>query len=76
MAPSVTPWRYKLGNGEIGPPHNPSVRLVTYDRVSGKHLNIEQFWLDLPASNNNGTARFSRLYSFTEVGTLLSLLLY
>ena len=70
MAPSVTPWRYKLSNGAIGPPHNPAVRLVTYDRDTGRHLDIEQLRLDLPASNTQpGAASSSRLSSFTEART-------
>ncbi|KAL8577172.1 hypothetical protein ACOMHN_063431 [Nucella lapillus] len=65
VAPSVTPWRYKV-QGMPGPAHNPSVRLVTYDRHTGRHLNIEQLRLDLPQSNAQGVANFSLLYSFTQ----------
>lgn len=72
VAPSVTPWRFKLKSGQTGPPHNPSVRLVTYDRDSGRHLNVEQFRLDLPAANTQGTANFSLLYSLTEVACVVT----
>lgn len=66
VAPSVTPWRFKLPTGEIGPPHNPAIRLVTYDRDTGDHVNIEQFRLDLPIFNQRQEANFTLLYSFTE----------
>lgn len=68
VAPSVTPWRYKLKTGEIGPPHNPAVRLVSFDRTSGKHLNIQQYRLDLPQGNLQRKANFTLLYNFTQVG--------
>ena len=68
VSPSVTPWRFKLSTGEIGLPHNPAIRLVTYDRDTGDHLNIQQYYLDLSAAISNQTADdFSLLYSFTEV---------
>ncbi|XP_025093239.1 acid sphingomyelinase-like phosphodiesterase 3b [Pomacea canaliculata] len=66
VAPSVTPWRYKLKTGEIGPPHNPAVRLVSFDRTSGKHLNIQQYRLDLPQGNLQKKANFTLLYNFTQ----------
>lgn len=66
VAPSVTPWRFKLPSGEIGAPHNPSVRLVTYDRHTGDHLNVEQFRLDLPIFAQGNDANFTLLYSFTQ----------
>ncbi|KAK7486174.1 hypothetical protein BaRGS_00022497, partial [Batillaria attramentaria] len=65
----VTPWRFILSTGEIGPPHNPSIRLVTYDRDTGRHLNIQQYRLDLPASNTNDhntPVGFTSLYSFKD----------
>lgn len=52
IAPSVTPWRYKIPN-EIGPAHNPGVRLVKYDRLTGLHLDIEQYYLDLEKANRD-----------------------
>ncbi|PVD29741.1 hypothetical protein C0Q70_08997 [Pomacea canaliculata] len=67
VAPSVTPWRYKLKTGEIGPPHNPAVRLVSFDRTSGKHLNIQQYRLDLPQGNLQKKANFTLLYNFTQI---------
>jgi hypothetical protein len=67
VAPSVTPWRYKLSNGETGPPHDPSVRLVTYDRDTGRHLNILQYKLDLPRATQPGGGNFTLLYNFTQV---------
>lgn len=66
VAPSVTPWRYKLSSGAVGPPHDPSVRLVTYDRDTGKHLDLEQLRLDLSRSSQPGGDTFSQLYKFTQ----------
>ncbi|KAL8608057.1 hypothetical protein ACOMHN_023873 [Nucella lapillus] len=66
VAPSVTPWRFKLRTGETGPPHNPAIRLVTYDRDTGDHVNIQQFRLDLPSFSQQLEANFTLLYSFTE----------
>nr|KAG5704634.1 hypothetical protein BaRGS_025276 [Batillaria attramentaria] len=71
VAPSVTPWRYKLP-GQVGVPHNPAIRLVTFDRDTGRHLDIQQYYLDLPASNKQDqagaetTANFTLLYTFTQ----------
>ncbi|XP_076437430.1 acid sphingomyelinase-like phosphodiesterase 3b [Babylonia areolata] len=66
VAPSVTPWRFKLPSGEVGPPHNPAIRLVTYDRQTGDHVNVEQYRLDLPLFGQGQEANFTLLYSFTE----------
>lgn len=67
VAPSVTPWRFKLKTGEIGPPHDPSVRLVTYDRATGRHLDIEQYRLNLPETKGQQPAvNFTLLYKFTQ----------
>ncbi|KAJ8316809.1 hypothetical protein KUTeg_004713 [Tegillarca granosa] len=49
-APSVTPWRYKIP-GRTGPPHNPGVRLIKYNRDSGEHLELVQYYMDLPKTN-------------------------
>jgi hypothetical protein len=68
VAPSVTPWRFKLSDGTTGPAHNPSLRLVTYDRATGRHLNLQQYRMDLGAALKGGSDAFEQLYSFTEVG--------
>ncbi|KAH3787782.1 acid sphingomyelinase-like phosphodiesterase 3b [Dreissena polymorpha] len=54
IAPSVTPWRYVIPN-EIGPAHNPGIRLVEYDRTTGRPLDITQYYLDLKTANQNAT---------------------
>ncbi|XP_045189493.2 acid sphingomyelinase-like phosphodiesterase 3a isoform X2 [Mercenaria mercenaria] len=62
MAPSVTPWRYKIPQ-EIGPAHNPGIRLVKYDRSTGGHLEIQQYYLDLVKANKNGFASWELEYN-------------
>ncbi|KAL3864256.1 hypothetical protein ACJMK2_005957 [Sinanodonta woodiana] len=59
IAPSVTPWRYK-------PEHNPAIRLVSYDRQTGQHLDIEQYYLDLPEANAKQTATWKLEYKATQ----------
>ncbi|XP_070174822.1 acid sphingomyelinase-like phosphodiesterase 3b isoform X2 [Littorina saxatilis] len=66
VAPSVTPWRFILNEEVTGSPHNPAIRLVTYDRDTGDHVNIDQYRMDLSASLPQGDGDFTRLYSFTE----------
>lgn len=66
VAPSVTPWRFKLSPENVGPAHNPALRLVTYDRDTGSHVNIDQYYLDMAAVARGATAGFEKLYSFTE----------
>jgi hypothetical protein len=41
VAPAVTPWRYVIPSG-TGPAHNPAIRLVKYDRQTGRQLDILQ----------------------------------
>lgn len=71
VAPSVTPWRFKLPDGRVGPPHDPSVRLVYYDTTTGKHLDVVQFRLNLTDANAQSPltsgGNFTQLYKFTEV---------
>lgn len=63
IAPSVTPWRYKLPEGVTGPSHNPGVRLVKYDRETGAQLDIEQYYLDLEKANKDGVANWELEYT-------------
>lgn len=72
VAPSVTPWRYKIPT-EIGPAHNPGIRLVKYDRTSGVHLEIEQYYLDLVKANQNGVASWELEYKTSSHYGLSSL---
>ena len=65
MAPSVTPWRYVIeSTGFTGNAHNPGVRLVKYDRISGEFLDITQYYMDLPESNIRGIPMWKSEYSF------------
>lgn len=73
IAPSVTPWRY-VTSTRIGPAHNPGIRLVKYDRTTGRHLGIEQYYLDLEASNEaNETAVWTLEYDSSSTYGLADL---
>lgn len=72
VAPSVTPWRYVTATG-ASPVHNPGIRLVTYDRTNGKHIDLEQFYLDLEAANNNSVAEWKSEYRTGRVYNLSDL---
>lgn len=67
VAPSVTPWRYQLANGEVEPAHNPGVRLVSYDRQTGKQLDLTQYYVDLNAANRAGTLHWVLGYNATSL---------
>jgi len=63
----VTPWRYKIkALGITGPAHNPAVRLVKYDRDTGKNLNVLQYYMDLPQSNAQKTPIWKLEYNATR----------
>lgn len=52
MAPSVTPWRFKIPSlGVTGKAHNPGFRMIKYDQSTGRHLDLIQYFMDLPESN-------------------------
>ncbi|GFO25614.1 acid sphingomyelinase-like phosphodiesterase 3b [Plakobranchus ocellatus] len=56
LPPPVTPLRRTPPDGEQGPPLNPGVRLVKYDRLTGKHLNYRQFYTNITEDNRLGRA--------------------
>ncbi|XP_041371161.1 acid sphingomyelinase-like phosphodiesterase 3b isoform X4 [Gigantopelta aegis] len=72
MAPSITPWRFKIPN-KVGEAHNPGIRVVTYDRTTGKHLNIIQYYMDLDASNSRNATNWTvgydaqRVYGISDI---------
>lgn len=66
LAPSIAPLRF-------GPMHNPGIRLVKYDRATGKHLDITQYYLDLYAANEAGDAAWTLEYSTSSVYNLQEL---
>jgi len=72
IAPSVTPWRYVIPS-ETGPAHNPGVRLVSYDKQTGKHQEISQYYLDLNKANENGTDDWELEYRTSDVYSLQDL---
>ena len=51
LSPSLTP---------RNPTHEPSIRLYRYQRSTGQPIDFEDFTLDLPASNREGRAAWSR----------------
>ncbi|GFN90379.1 acid sphingomyelinase-like phosphodiesterase 3b [Plakobranchus ocellatus] len=66
-AASVTPWRFRVPTptGElVGDPHNPTVRLIEYDRDTGAHLDYHQYFINLTDTNSNKRANWAKLYSF------------
>ncbi|XP_005095075.2 acid sphingomyelinase-like phosphodiesterase 3b [Aplysia californica] len=65
MAPSVTPWRFKIP-GLTGAAHNPAVRLVKYDRDTGLNLDYDQYFMNLTQGNQQGSPTWKKLYTFTE----------
>ncbi|CAL1536691.1 unnamed protein product [Lymnaea stagnalis] len=65
IAPSITPWRYRIPT-ETGAPHNPGIRLVEYDRVTGAHMNYHQYFINLTDSNRNGVTNWTELYDFQK----------
>ncbi|XP_033758813.1 acid sphingomyelinase-like phosphodiesterase 3b [Pecten maximus] len=61
-APSVTPWRYKIPT-QTGAAHNPAIRLVHYDRQTGRQINMITYYMDLPASNALGEPQWAEEYN-------------
>ena len=64
VAPSVTPWSFDESEN---PRHNPGVRLIKYDRLSGRHLELLQYYVDLPAVNTERNLQLKLGYTATKV---------
>ncbi|XP_060581958.1 acid sphingomyelinase-like phosphodiesterase 3b [Ruditapes philippinarum] len=64
IAPSVTPWRFQILSLKETP-HNPGVRLIKYDRQTGKQLDIYQYYMDLNAANTIGYVNWTLGYQAT-----------
>lgn len=66
FAPSVTPWRFKIPT-LTGMPHNPGIRLVTFNTETGEIDDIFQYYLDLRRANSQQSSHSSwdLLYQFT-----------
>ena len=64
ISPSVTPWRY-VRPTETADPHNPAIRLIKYDRKTGRHLDLFQYHIDLPKANNNKSLKWLLGYKAT-----------
>ena len=65
MAPSVTPWRFKIP-GVTGKAHNPGFRMIKYDQTTGRHLDLVQYYMDLPESNRLQTPVWKIGYTATS----------
>ncbi|XP_059146864.1 acid sphingomyelinase-like phosphodiesterase 3b [Physella acuta] len=63
-APSVTPWRFKIPI-KTGDAHNPGIRLVKYNRVTGVNLDYTQYFTNITDANKENKANWTELYSFT-----------
>lgn len=61
-APSVTPWRYRAETFTTDP-HNPGVRLVKYDNVTGQHLDYTQYYINLTDSNRQENTTWVSLHA-------------
>ncbi|KAL4233328.1 Acid sphingomyelinase-like phosphodiesterase 3b [Mactra antiquata] len=57
IAPSVTPAEN----------HNPGIRLVEYDRTTGQHKDLIQYYLDLNKANKDGVANWTLEYTFSDI---------
>lgn len=55
-----------------GTGNNPAVRLIKYDKTTGKTLDYEQFFLNLKAANEKNQSNWVSLYNFTKVYNLPS----
>ncbi|KAL3874979.1 hypothetical protein ACJMK2_037925 [Sinanodonta woodiana] len=64
IAPSITPWR-SIVPASTEPAHNPGARLVKYDRKSGSHLDVLQYYVDLPQANRDNILTWRLGYSAT-----------
>ncbi|CAL1536690.1 unnamed protein product [Lymnaea stagnalis] len=63
-APSVTPWRYKIP-AKTGDAHNPGIRLIKYDRDTGKPLDYTQYYINITQANAAQKSNWQPLYNFT-----------
>ncbi|XP_064602872.1 acid sphingomyelinase-like phosphodiesterase 3b [Liolophura sinensis] len=61
LAPAISTWRY-VSKEKTGRVRNPGIRLVKYDRDTGRHLDYFQYYLDLEKANREGHASWTRLY--------------
>ncbi|KAL5021122.1 hypothetical protein ScPMuIL_000277 [Solemya velum] len=61
IAPSVTPFHLQSQSA-----HNPGIRVIRYDRNSGSHLDMLQYYLDLAKSNDKGESVWEKEYTFTQ----------
>ena len=66
LGPAVAPWETTLPGTMGGKGNNPSVRLVQYDRSSGKVLDLHQYYLDLRTANELGEDDWQQAYQATS----------
>ena len=59
LSPAVTPWKSTLKG--VGP-NNPSIRLYSYNKLTGMVLNYQQFYLDLAKSQKSGKDNWNLEY--------------
>ncbi|KAK2157187.1 hypothetical protein LSH36_196g05044 [Paralvinella palmiformis] len=66
LAPSVTPWETTLPDVMGGLGNNPGIRLIQYDRDSGRVLDIHQYYLNLTKANLDSTDQWLLEYNATS----------
>ncbi len=67
IAPSVTPWRARIGGGRVAEARNPGVRKIHYHTTNFRLTEVEQFYLNLDEANQQEDANWRRLYSFRSL---------
>lgn len=67
VAPSVTPWRARVGATYISIAHNPAIRRIMFDDVTYELTDVEQYYLDLPKANTEQDPEWEKLYSFQQM---------
>lgn len=71
LSPGVTPWRSTLSE-ETGA-NNPGIRLVSYDTITGKVVDVSTYYLNLTSANLQGHAQWQLEYNFSSTYKLSSL---
>ncbi|XP_013405142.1 acid sphingomyelinase-like phosphodiesterase 3b [Lingula anatina] len=67
IAPSVTPWSSHIPPVYLNQPvHNPTIRLLQYDRQSFQVKDYWHHYLELSDANKKGEAQWKKGYKFSE----------
>ena len=66
LAPSITPWRARIGRQLRTSAHNPAVRLYQYDPHSFAMLDVMQYYIDLNTVTTKENAKWKLEYKMTD----------